>query len=249
MSLSTIIVEDEPLSMAFLQNLLAAYCPGVQVIATASTEAEAVAAITSLHPQLVLMDIELQQGNGFAVLQQSRHIDYHVIFTTALDYSGIRAIRFSGVNYLQKPIDIESLQAAINNLTNGENCCGKTALQHLLITLDNENQPKTLLLNTVNGYRYITLSEIIFISAKDGDCIFHTLKETVIAAGCNLRDYELMLNENSFFRVHTDYIIQLDKADFQLKSEPGTVTMINKAVIPVSPKKQAELGSLLFNPA
>jgi two-component system LytT family response regulator len=245
MSINTIIVEDEPLSMAFLKNLLAEYCPEVSIVATATTEADAIAAIAALQPHLVLMDIELQQGNGFGVLQGTREYDYHIVFTTALDYSGIRSIRFSGVNYLQKPIDIDSLQTVITAINEAEKERSKTAVKHLLQTLDNNNEPSTLLLNTMNGGYYIPLEEIVFIMTQGSNCIFYTANEIITAIGSNLRDYELLLNEPAFFRLHSDYIIQLGKVDLHSKVETGTVKMINKAVIPVSPKKQAALGSLL----
>ena len=231
--------------MAFLKNLLAEYCPEVSIIATAATEADAIAAITALKPDLVLMDIELQQGNGFGVLQGTRNIDYHIIFTTALDYSGIRAIRFSGVNYLQKPIDIDSLQTAITAMNDSEKQRSRTAVKHLLHTLDNNNEPSTLLLNTMRGDFYIGLDNIIYIRSQGNSCTFYTAEDAITATGSQLRDYELLLSEQSFFRLHADYIIQLDKVDLHSKTAPGTVHMINKAEVPVSPKKQAALALLL----
>ncbi|MBC7933793.1 MAG: response regulator transcription factor [Rhizobacter sp.] len=249
MIIKTIIVEDEPLSMFFLKNLLAEYCPQVNVIATPATEDDAVAAIASLQPDLVLMDIELQQGNGLAVLQRTRQYSYAIIFTTALDYSGIRAIRFSGVNYLQKPIDIDALQAVIQKIAAYKTEEGEIAVQHLLTTLDNNNQPTTLLLNTAAGNYYVSLQEIIYITIQNTGCIFYTETNAVPVTGSSLKDYEVLLNELGFFRPHADYIIRLDKVNTRSKIENGNIALLNNILIPVSPKRQAQLGSLLFSPA
>ena len=247
MTIRTIIVEDEPLSMMFLKNLLAEYCPQVNVIATPCTEEDAVIAITSLQPGLVLMDIELQQGNGFSVLKRTRHHNYQVVFTTALDHSGIRAIRFSGVNYLQKPIDMEALQTVIKKIAADKTNQAAIAVQHLLKTLDNNNQPATLLLETGAGNQYIQLSEIIYITFENGACIFHTGNNAVSALGYNLKDYDILLNELGFFRPHADYIIHLDKVALQARPVQDTITMMNQTAIPVSPKRQEEFSCLLLS--
>lgn len=245
MNLNTIIVEDEPLSRIFLKNLLEEYCPDINIIGYASAEDEAVESINLLKPDLVLMDIELQQGNGFKVLQRTRHCNYNIIFTTALDYTGIRAIRFSAVNYLQKPIDIEHLQAAVQHIVQSKQH-NKIAVGHLLQTLDNNHQPSTVFLNTLNGPAFVELSSILYIKLQHPGCLFFTEKETITVNNCNLKEFELMLNDLGFFRPHSDYIVQLEKVDIHSKNNNGQIRMMNNDIIPVSPKKQEQLDLLLF---
>jgi len=184
MPIRTIIVEDEPLSRAFLNNLLAEFCPDVEVLATLPTEAEAVAAIETLSPDLVFMDIELQQGTGFEVLKKTRHCNYQVIFTTAFDHYSIRALKFSGVDYLQKPIDFEGLQEVMASVTGKkQNSDGDMAILHLLQTLENNHVPQHLLLQTDTGSAYIPVAGIMYIELSESGCVFYTT-EGSIASNC-----------------------------------------------------------------
>ncbi len=246
MNIKTIIVEDEPLSRIFLKNLLAEFCPSIVVVATAATENEAVKCIEIHAPDLVFMDIELQQGTGFSVLQRTRHLSYHIIFTTALDYAGIRAIRYSGVDYIQKPIDIQSLQYLIDCMHGKVRPgLGKQAVEHLLETLDNDHTPIHLLVHTVDGAQYLKMKEILFIEGSAGGCVIQTISETVMVPHVDLKDFEKLLESSSFFRLHVSYIINL----LQVRSTEGirdhSITLSNGRSIPVSPKKTAELQLLL----
>jgi two-component system LytT family response regulator len=108
----TIIVEDELHSRELLKSMVDTYCKQLSVVAVASSVEEGVAAIKANSPDIVFMDIEMQTGTGFDVLQQTTDYNFHVIFTTAYDHYAIKAIKFSAVDYLLKPIDLEELQEA-----------------------------------------------------------------------------------------------------------------------------------------
>ncbi len=110
----TVIVEDSARSRQTLAHLLQAYCPSVEVIGGAASTAEAVAEIQRLRPQMVMLDIELSPGNGFAVLEKLAPIDFEVIFTTAYDQYALKAIKFSALDYLLKPINIKELISAVS---------------------------------------------------------------------------------------------------------------------------------------
>src|SRR5690242_3535970 len=103
MPLRTIIVEDELHSREFLNNVLTEFCPETEVIAFATSKEEAISAITALKPDLVFLDIELQHGTGFDVLRGLDRPAFHVVFTTGSGHHSIKAIQFSGVDYLLKP--------------------------------------------------------------------------------------------------------------------------------------------------
>ena len=246
MSLRTIIVEDEPLSRAFLNNLLTEFCAEVEVLAIVPTEAEAVEAIERLQPELVFLDIELQQGTGFEVLKKTQHHTYQVIFTTAFDHYSINAIKFSGVDFLQKPIDFEALQLLITNVIRKQKCgSGEIAVKHLLQTLDNDNVPKHLLVQTPEGGQYIAIAEIIFIELAESGCVYHTDAARISSTCKGIKELEQMLNDQHFLRVQNGYIINCNKVDAASIPESGFVTMTNKSIIPVSLKKVEELKHIL----
>lgn len=246
MALRTIIVEDEPLSRAFLNNLLSEFCPEVEVLTIVPTEKEAVEAIERLKPDLVFLDIELQQGTGFEVLKKTQQHKYQVIFTTAFDHYSINAIKFSGVDYLQKPIDFEALQLLIQAVINKQKCgSGAIAIKHLLQTLDNNNVPRHLLVKAPEGGQYIEIAEIIFIELADTGCVFYTDTARITSTCKGIKELEQMLYDQHFLRVQNGYIINCRKLDAISLPERGFVTMTNKCIIPVSPKKTTELKNIL----
>jgi len=202
--------------------------------------------IETLQPDLVFMDIELQQGTGFGVLQRTRDTAYHVIFTTALDYAGIRAIRYSGVDYIQKPIDIQSLQFLIDCMHGKlRPNSGKTAVAHLLQTLDNAHTPIHLLVHTTTGAQYLPLADIVFIEGRAEGCVFATTSGTVMVPHSSLKDVEKLLDGGPFFRLHSSYIVNVQQVRFKAQGENECVILSDNSSIPVSPKKTAELQLLL----
>lgn len=248
MLLKTIIVEDEPLSRAFLNNLLSEFCPQIEVVATVPTEQEAIEAIERLQPDLLFLDIELQQGTGFEVLKKTRQHRpaYQVVFTTAFDHYGIKAIKFSGVEFLQKPIDIEGLQAAIVSIVaKRQSEAAQMAVTHLLHTLDNNNVPEQLVIQTAEGALYVSVAAINFIEAGADGCNFNTDTGVIASVGKSIKEYEQMLADHQFFRVHHSYLINIKKVITSSMAEGGSVRMPDASIIPVSPKRTEELKNLL----
>jgi two-component system LytT family response regulator len=246
MSLNTVIVEDEPLSRIFLHNLLSEFCEDIHVVATVPTEEDAVQTITRLRPDLVFMDIELQQGSGFDVLRRIEGTYPHVIFTTAFDHHAIRAIKFSGMEYLQKPIDVESLQRAIEGLDTRINSNdAQAALTHLLDTIQNNYVPTHLSLKTPGGTTHIRIDELVRVESGDTHCNF-ILDGRVIKNVCgNLKEYELMLSDHGFFRIHQCHLINTHKILHDYTPADNHIRMSDQSIVPVSGKKKEELKRFL----
>jgi two-component system, LytTR family, response regulator len=246
MSLNTVIVEDEPLSRIFLHNLLTEFCEDIHVVATVPTEEDAVQTITRLRPDLVFMDIELQQGTGFEVLRRIEGAYPHVIFTTAFDHHAIRAIKFSGMEYLQKPIDIESLQKAIEGLDSRINSDdAQIALTHLLHTIQNNYVPTHLSLRTIEGMKHIRISELVRVEAGDAHCDFILDAAIIKNVGGNLKEYELMLSDHGFFRVHQGHLINTNKILHESSAIDNHIRMSDQSCVPVSSKKKDDLRKFM----
>ena len=162
--LNAIIVEDEFHSRETLKSFLADYCPEVAVKDTAATVTEAVEKISQLRPDLVFMDIELQTGTGFDVLSKVRHLDFHLIFTTAFEHYAIKAIKFSSIDYLLKPIDLDELILAVQkakNLIASEN--RQNLLENLLSNIQSgTSENRKICLSTAEGVEFIPTREILF---------------------------------------------------------------------------------------
>ncbi len=161
MKYKAIIVEDEVMNSDFLQHLLAEFCPQIEVAGVAANVGTAVACIQQHAPQIIFMDIELQTATGFDVLQQVKEQDFEVIFTTASDHYAIKAIKFSAIDYLLKPINFEELQAAVGKAIESLQLKDKDDKLELLIR--NVRRPAgedfSISLSTSEGVEFVPLSQ------------------------------------------------------------------------------------------
>lgn len=244
-----IIVEDEPRSRELLRSLVAANCPGVEVLAMAGNVDEATALIKQHEPDLLFLDIELQTGTGFDVLARIEGMEPAVIFTTAYDHYAIKAIKFSAAAYLLKPIDIEELKEAVSKvLSAGEGVQQQiiTVLKQNMQQLNNSQQP-TLTLSLANEYEFLLLSEIIRIEAAGAYSQFFLKDGRNIIVSKNLKEYELLLSGHNFMRVHNSHIINLNEIKRMLKTDGGYAVMSDGSNIIISPKRKEEFVQLMNN--
>ena len=118
--LRTIIIDDEAHIRDTLTRLLESFCPQVSVVGEASGVADGISAIKELHPDLILLDINMKDGTGFDLLNAFAEIDFKVIFISAFDKNTIQAFKLSGLEYLMKPVNPEEITAAINRVMKTE---------------------------------------------------------------------------------------------------------------------------------
>lgn len=247
MPLKTILVEDEPLSKAFLSNVLKEFFPEVEIIANEATVAGAVAAIAQLRPDLVFLDIELQTGTGFEVLQQTAAIPFKVIFTTALDHLAINMIRICGVDYLQKPIDVTGLKEVLGLVLQRDPIQTRMALDHLMQALANHNRPTHLLLTTPEENRYVAIADIICIEAVETRTRFLLKSGDSISGTQSLRTYEALLGDHLFFRTHQHFLVNTGEIREQVQQPECLLIMSDGTRLPLSPKKIEALNRILDN--
>lgn len=244
-----IIVEDEARSRELLQDLVEANCRDIEIVALAGSVDEAVKLIKEHKPDLLFLDIELQTGTGFEVLQQLADLSPAVIFTTAYDHYAIRAIKFSAADYLLKPIDIEELKEAVTKVLSRK----KETQQHLLSSLMHNleqlhnNHSPTLTLSLANELEFIPLQEIIRIEAAGAYSKFCLIDGRNIMVSKNLKEYELLLAGHSFMRVHNSHIINLNKIKRLLKTDGGYAVMSDDFLVIISPKKKDEFVRIMNN--
>lgn len=238
-----IIVEDEIRSREFLQAVLQEHCSTLEVVATAGNVDDAVRAIRAHRPDLIFLDIELQTGTGFDVLAQTADVQPAVIFTTAYDHYAIKAIKFSAVDYLLKPIDVDELKAAVSRTQSlQEKESGQKTLNALmqnlkqLRTADNP----TITLSVAEGLEFIPLSDIIHIEAAGAYTNFFLKGGKKLMVSKNLKEYENMLTDHDFMRVHNSHIINLAEVKRMVRSDGGYAVMSDDAQVIISPKKKEE---------
>lgn len=236
-----IIIEDEIHSREFLKHIVTEYCKELNIAAIASSVNEAAEAIRKHKPDFIFLDIEMQTGTGFDVLQQFPAPEFDVIFTTAYDHYAIKAIKFSAVDYLLKPVEIEELQMAVQKVIEKRNSkTGQSSLQMLLKNLQAPKAEQSITLSTAEGLEFIPLNQIIRIEASGPYSHFFIKDAKKIMVSRNLKEYELLLGDYGFFRVHNSHIINLKEVKKMLKTDGGYAVMSDDSMISISPKKKED---------
>lgn len=240
--IKTIIVDDERHSCEALQILIKDCSPQLEVSAICYSGAEALQKIEQLHPQLVFLDIEMPNMNGFQLLEQLPQIDFDLIFTTSYDQYAIKAIKFSALDYLLKPVDREELQKAVEKV---QKKMDKTFPQQLEILLQKINQPSNpvqrIALPTMQGLELVPVNSIISCSANNNYTEFFLTNKKRILVSRTLKETEEMLEGYAFLRVHHSHIINLNEIARYIKGEGGYCIMTDGAAVDVSRSRKEEL--------
>lgn len=246
--IKAIIVEDEPLVGELLQNLLRLHCPQVTVAAVCRDPRQALELIPQLQPGLVFLDVEMPHLNGFELLEKLGTPSFEVIFTTGYDQYAIRAIRFSALDYLMKPVDPRELVAAVKKYENKTAQVLPQQLDILFARLHTKQQPPDrLAIPTLDGLQIIPVKNIIYCSSSSNYTIFHLQEKQKLTVSRTLKDIEEMLSEHSFLRVHHSYLVNLDQVKKYIRGEGGSLLMNDGSSVDVSrTRKETLLGKLMY---
>lgn len=238
--LKSIIVDDEPKSRENLQIVLQDFVSNVTVEALCATVNEAVTAINNTKPDIVFLDIEMQQETGFDLLNKIGEIDFEVIFITAYSDYAIKAIKFSAIDYLLKPIDIEELKSAVQRVIQKRE--GRTS-GRLRILRDNLTAPKEKLkigLPTAHGIIFTGVENILYCEASSNYTVLYTTDGKEYVASKTLKEYEDLLLEYNFFRIHHSYLVNLSAIKKYVKGDGGYVILANEVSLDVSKRKKTD---------
>jgi len=239
--LRVVIVEDEIHSRETLKNLLVEFCQSVEIAGLAGNVEEAVEVIRLKNPDLIFLDVELQTGTGFDVLNRLQDMDFTVIFTTAFEHYALKAIKFSSIDYLLKPIDIEELQQAVEKakVKLGQDA-SRQQMELLLSNLSAGPGKRKICLATADSVEFINVSDIIYCEASGSYTSFHFTGGKRLLVSKHLKEYEGLLLEHNFMRVHNSFLINLAEVKKFIKSDGGYILMSNDIPITISQKKRDE---------
>ncbi|MBL0744550.1 LytR/AlgR family response regulator transcription factor [Chryseolinea lacunae] len=237
--LKAIIVDDESKSRESLQILLHDFVEGVEVKSLCQDISEAMQAIERDKPDIVFLDIQLQRETGFDLLTKVKDINFEVIFTTAYSEYAIKAFRFSAIDYLLKPIDIEELKKAVGKVekrVNGNITSRLTELVQNLRVGTTENYK--LALPTLEGLIFIRTNDILYCEASSNYTQIYTGDGKKYLVSKTLKEYEDLLSDHNFFRIHNSYLINLNAIKKYVKGEGGYVILSNDVSLDVSKRKK-----------
>jgi two-component system LytT family response regulator len=238
----TVLVDDEIDSIRVLQLLLETYCHRVVVVGTAEGVGTAFDLIREMAPDLVFLDIEMTHGNGFDLLNRLQPFNFQVIFVTAFDNYAVRAFKYSAVDYLLKPVDVEELQSAIDKVA--ARMQDKVDLSPIRTLLENvgalQLSQQKMAVPTINGLSFITMSDIIRFEARGNYTAIHVTNGEILMATRTIKEYELLLPESIFCRIHNSFIINLQKIQKYQKGRGGYVVMEDGSEIEVATRRRQE---------
>jgi two-component system LytT family response regulator len=237
-----LIIEDEYNSATALQNMLSEYCSDIECIGIFQNVTTGIAAIMQHKPDLIFLDIMLQNQNGFEILEALPKPHPQIIFTTAYDHFTIQAIRFSALDYLLKPINIKDLQAAVLRAQQNLKRYGTDALSDLFqaVTQQTENI-KRIAIPTSEGHVFVDLSSIIRIEASGSYSKIILANEPEILVSRQLKEYELILEKSGFVRVHHSHLVNISHIKKYVRGNGGYLMMSDQKTVDVSQRKKEEL--------
>jgi two-component system LytT family response regulator len=239
--INAIIVDDEVKSRETLNNLVTRHCPKVKVLTLCDSVESAVKAIEDTKPHLVFLDIEMPFHSGFNLLERIKNPDFEVIFTTAYDHYAIKAIKFSAMDYLLKPIDVDELKAAVNKLEEPRNDVGNGLKKFELLLSNVKGKSAKIAIPTFDGLQMINADDIIKCIADESYTHIHLTGGKKLLVSKLLKEYEELLDGYNFFRVHNSSLINLKHVVKYIKGDGGYVTMSDNSNVEVSRRKKNEL--------
>jgi len=237
--LRTVIVDDEQDAVNFIESIANEYCPNIEIVGKAYSAIEGVEVISKLKPDLVFLDVEMPHGSGFDLLAGFPEKEFEVIFITAFNHYAIRAIKFSAVDYILKPININEFIEAVKRVEESrkEKKGGSMSFQTLFENLQT-NIPSKLAIPTSSGMEYLNTRDIIRVEADRSYSWFYMENGDKFLVSRNLKEYQELLSDRNFFRTHNSHLINLEHVKKYIRHEGGYIEMTDGSNVPISRGKK-----------
>ncbi len=239
---TALIIDDNQKARDFLKRDLEKFCAELKILGEADGVVSGLKAIKKHKPEIVFLDIHMDDGTGFDILELLDNISFKVIFTTASDAHAIQAFKFSAIDYLLKPIDPEELVAAVAKAAKGT-APEKENVSILKSHLKKEDKQelKKIALHTAEKIQICEISEIIRCEADVNYTHFNFKGGSSILVTKTLKHFDQLLTPSGFCRVHQSHLINLTEVKEYVKADGGYIVMSNGDRVPVSSRKKSEV--------
>ena len=239
--IKSILIDDEPRGLTSLQKLLEINCPEVEVISCCSNAEEAKEKIDQLQPQLIFLDIAMPGKTGFDLLKNLVKINFEIIFVTAHNNYMVQAFHFSAVDYLLKPVDDELLVEAVKRAGKRiEEKAGGQQIETFLHNIHHKSgsQKMKLCIPSLKGFQVVEIQDIIYCEASSNYTNFHFTNRVIICASKPIHEYEALLEDRNFVRIHKSFMVNLEHVKEYIRGEGGSVLLSNGHEVEVSRRKK-----------
>lgn len=234
-----------------MKGLLARYAPDINILGEADSVKNGIKAIEHFQPDVVFLDIQLGDGTGFDILEQLMQkrgsLSFNVVFITAHEQYAVKAFRFSALDYLLKPVDPEDLAKVIEKIK--KVVTGSGTYAHIDLLLENIRKKvdkfKRIALSTSDGIHLFDVSDIIRCESQDNYTKFYIKNNKPVLIAKTLKEYEDLLSEQGFERIHQSHLINLAYLKSYIKKDGGYAVMADNSHLPISQRKKERLQELL----
>jgi two-component system, LytTR family, response regulator len=241
--IKAILIDDEVHCLDTLSILISDYCPDVQVMEKCFSAKQGLAAVAKHEPDMVFLDIEMPVMNGFEFLEQFKEISFAIIFTTGYDQYAIKAIRFSALDYLLKPIDPKELVSAVHKVQTQKQLPVPEQFQMLMNQVKHKEVGfNKIAIPTSEGFELIPADRLVRCEADDNYTHLFLKEKKKITACRTLKEMEEQLQDfSSFLRVHHSYLVNLNEVIKYVRGEGGYLVMSDGSTVNVSRSRKEAL--------
>ena len=225
-----------------LESDLQTHCPEIIIVGKAGSVVSGAKLVRQLKPDVVFLDIELEDGTGFDLLEILPEIDFKIIFVTASDQHAIKAFRFSAIDYLLKPINISDLKEAVHKIGVDDT---KEKVEVLLDHWSDKSDSTRIALHSSEEIKIVYLQKIIRCESDNNYTYFHFDDQNKFLVTRTLKSFDQLLRYKGFIRVHQSHLVNVDHIKSYIKTEGGYLLMSDRSRVPVAVRKKAEVMELL----
>jgi two-component system LytT family response regulator len=247
--MKVLIIDNEVNLRTAIRVLLEAFCSEITSIETADGVKSGLAKISSYKPDILLLDVEMEDGTGFDLMRQVPDPSFQLIFVTAHNQYAIEAFKFSAIDYLLKPIDPDALQKGIHKAIG--NIRSNNLHRQVQILLEQLSGVKSkehkIVLKDIDNTWFVKVSDILYCEAEGTYTRFYLSGEAPILVSKNLKEYEDILEPLGFIRTHHSYLANADKIKSYIKTDGGALLLEGGFSIPVSQRKKDVVLQALGN--
>ena len=245
--MKALVIDNEPALRQGIATLLGQLCPDITTIEEAGGVKEGLQQIQQFRPDIVLLDVEMDDGTGFDLMKQVTHPEFQLIFITAHNQYAIEAFRFSAIDYLLKPVDPEAFQAAVEKAI--RNLRSSSLHQQVEILLQQlagtQNRDRKIVLKDLENTYFIRVSDILYCEAEGTYTRFYLQDMPPVLVSKNLKEYEAILEPLGFLRTHHSFLANPDKIKMYDKTDGGSLILEGGRSIPVSQRKKDHVMQVL----
>lgn len=244
--IKTVLIDDESNALEMMEWLLQTYCPQVEIAAMCTSAQQGIEAINKHKPDVVFLDIEMPVMNGFDMLEQFDDLFFDVVFCTAYDQFALRAFKYSALNYLLKPVDPEELKNTVQRIEKFKAVPTREQFNLLLQNLKNTEKttPQRIALTHNDGLIFVPTVEIVFCEAESNYTKVHLTDGKKIMVSKVLKDLDEALAGPDFYRVHSSFLININRIKKFIRGEGGYLVMDNDAMVSISRSRKQEFMEL-----